>query len=425
MELTIGKKLLGGFLFVLLLLVIESAVSNSLISSTEESYKQLIDENIENVLLANGLEGDYLKQSEAVKNYLLTGDTIYLSDYEEYGQKVDKTINHMLKTYKTAADQEVIQQLGAFQLRYEELVNKAIAFKKDGNEVGYNNLLSTSAKTITNVFQGKIEALVKGQEELVQQGRAEVTDSVGRTKETVIYLGIMSCLIGTALAIIISRSISRPLHILAQYTEKVITPKGKFNSEFPKIKSNIYEVKQLYQSIDLAFQEIKQHINQLDIEIQTDALTRLANRRTFDLVINEQIHNDTSFSLILLDIDFFKKVNDTFGHLKGDDVLRFLASTMQELSREGDLCFRYGGEEFVIIVPYGDYETATVIAERLRMKLESTISPTGEIITISLGISVYPDHGKDAKEIIAAADEALYRSKSEGRNKTTFYSKTH
>lgn len=425
MELTIGKKLLGGFLFVLLLLVIESAVSNSLISSTEESYKQLIDENIENVLLANGLEGDYLKQSEAVKNYLLTGDTIYLSDYEEYGQKVDKTINHMLKTYKTAEDQEVIQQLGAFQLRYEELVNKAIAFKKDGNEVGYNNLLSTSAKTITNVFQGKIEALVKGQEELVQQGRVEVTDSVGRTKETVIYLGIMSCLIGTALAIVISRSISRPLHILAQYTEKVITPKGKFNSEFPKIKSNIYEVKQLYQSIDLAFQEIKQHINQLDIEIQTDALTRLANRRTFDLVINEQIHNDTSFSLILLDIDFFKKVNDTFGHLKGDDVLRFLASTMQELSREGDLCFRYGGEEFVIIVPYGDYETATVIAERLRMKLESTISPTGEIITISLGISVYPDHGKDAKEIIAAADEALYRSKSEGRNKTTFYSKTH
>ena len=99
-------------------------------------------------------------------------------------------------------------------------------------------------------------------------------------------------------------------------------------------------MKQLYQSIELAFQEIKHHIHQLDIEVQTDALTGLANRRTFDLVINEQIHNDTSFSLILLDIDFFKKVNDTFGHLKGDDVLKFLASTMQELSREGDLCFR-------------------------------------------------------------------------------------
>ena len=87
--------------------------------------------------------------------------------------------------------------------------------------------------------------------------------------------------------------------------------------------------------------------------------------------------------------------------------------------------FPIGGEEFTIIVPYGDYETATVIAERLRMKLERTASPTGDIITISLGISVYPDHGKDAKKIIAAADKALYRSKSEGRNKTTFYSKAN
>ncbi len=194
------------------------------------------------------------------------------------------------------------------------------------------------------------------------------------------------------------------------------------NSEFPKIKSNIYEVKQLYQSIDLAFQKIKHHINQLDIEIQTDALTGLANRRTFDLVINDQIHNGTSFSLIMLDIDFFKKVNDTFGHLLGDDVLRFLARTMQELSRESDLCFRYGGEEFAIIVPYGDCETAIDIAERLRMNIESTASPTGEAITISLGISIYPKHGQDVKEIISAADEALYISKSTGRNKTTFYS---
>ena len=124
----------------------------------------------------------------------------------------------------------------------------------------------------------------------------------------------------------------------------------------------------------------------------------------------------------MLDIDFFKKVNDTFGHLKGDDVLIYLARTMKELSREGDLCFRYGGEEFAIIVPYGDAETATVIAERLRMKLESTPCPTGDAITVSLGISVYPEHGQDSKEIISAADKALYRSKSKGRNKTTVYS---
>ncbi len=93
--------------------------------------------------------------------------------------------------------------MAAFQWRFEELVDKAARFKKEGNEVGYNNLLRTSAKTISNVFQGKIDALVKGQEQLVQKDRDEVADSVEKTKETVIYLGIFSILIGTALAIIL------------------------------------------------------------------------------------------------------------------------------------------------------------------------------------------------------------------------------
>ena len=423
MKLTIGKKLLGGFMFVLALLVIESLVSNSVINSTKESYNQLIDTNVNNALLAKDLEKTYLQQANAAKSYLLTGDDQYLSQFEEFSQKTNKMIDRMMETFTTAEDLEVIQQLEAFQNCFEIIVNKEIAFKKEGNEVGYNNLLSTSSKTISNVFQGKIDALVKGQEQLMQTGRDEVEASVEKTKKTVLLISIFSILTGTALAIMISRSISRPLHILAKYTETIINPKGKMNVEFPKIKSTIYEVKQLYNSIDLAFQEIKDHINQLDTAIQTDALTGLANRRTFDLVINEQIQNHSPFSLIFLDIDFFKKVNDTFGHLVGDDVLKFLSHTMQELTRDGDLCFRYGGEEFAIIVPYGDRDTAIDIAERLRSKVESTESPTGEYITISLGIAIYPEHGQDSKEMISAADEAMYTSKVEGRNKTTFYSK--
>ena len=425
MKLTIGKKLLGGVILAVLFISFESIVSINLISSTEESYKHLIDKNIENMLLANRLEIDYYNQTGSVKNYLLTGDPFYLSQYEDYAQKVNTMIGHMLKTFKSTEDQEYIRHLAAFQLRYEELVNKAISYKKDGNEAGYNSILKTSAKTITNVFEGKIDALVNGQEAFLQQRTKEVTDSVEKIKITVIYLSILILIIGTPLAIMISRSISKPLYQLAQYTEHSFTPTGNFNTEFPKIKSTIYEVNQLYHSIEYAFQQIQNHINQLDIKIQTDALTGIANRGTFNLVIKEQIQNGTPFSLIMLDIDYFKKVNDTFGHLKGDDVLIYLAKTMQKLSREGDLCFRYGGEEFSIIVPYGDAETATVIAERLRMKLESTTCPTGDVITVSLGISVYPENGENSKEIISAADKALYRSKSEGRNKTTVYSKDY
>lgn len=422
MKLTIGKKLFGAFLFVLTLLIIESIVSNQVIKFTANSYKQLIDENVKNSLLAKDLENHYFKQSDAVKSYLLTADPTYVSKYREHSHHVNKIIEQMLIAYTEKDDKEVIQQLAAFQSRFQEIANKEIGFKQVEYTVGYTDLLSTSSKTISNVFQGKIDALVKGQELLVQQGSKKSADSIERTRAFVIYLSIFSILIGMTLSFIISQSISKPLHVLAQYTEKIITPKGLINSAFPTIKSNVYEVKQLYQSIKVAFEEIKHHINQLDSEIQTDALTHLANRRTFDLVINEQIENRTSFALIFIDIDFFKRVNDTFGHLVGDDVLRFLAQIMRDLSREGDLSFRYGGEEFAIIVPYGDRDTAISIAERLRIYLEHTPSPTGEVINISLGISIFPDHGQTVNEIIATADEALYQSKSQGRNRTTFYS---
>ncbi len=423
MKITIGKKLLGGFVFVLILLVIESVVSNNGIISTQQSYKKLLDENMGNVMLAHELDNYYIKQSDAVRSYILTGDEAYRSQFEKYVQKSKNTINRMSNTFKTEEDQEIIQQLAAFQLRYEEIVRKEFSFKKEGNIPGYTNLLMTSSKTISNVFQGKIDALIQGQEQLMQKGSNEVADSVEQTKKFVIYLGVFSILTGTALSFTIGHSISKPLHTLAKYTEKLIVQKGNMNSDFPKIKSSTYEVKQLYQSLQLAMQEVHHHINQLNIDIQTDALTGLANRRTFDLVINEQIYDRTPFSLIFLDIDFFKKVNDTYGHLVGDDVLRFLAYTMKELTRKGDLCFRYGGEEFAIIVPYGDCDTTIEIAERLRMKLESTVCPTGETITISLGIAFYPEHGQNSDEIISAADEALYISKSEGRNKTTLFSK--
>ena len=141
MKLTIGKKLLCGFAFVLLLLVIESVVSISVINSAKESYKHLMDENVNNSLLAKDLENHYLQQSDSVKSYLLTGDSEYISLYEEHAQQTNKMINHMMKTYTNDEDQEVIQQLAAFQFRFEEIVNMEISLKKDGNEVGYNNLL--------------------------------------------------------------------------------------------------------------------------------------------------------------------------------------------------------------------------------------------------------------------------------------------
>ena len=110
-------------------------------------------------------------------------------EYEEISEKANDTISLMKEAYDSERDQIIISQLAAFQLRYDEIVKKEVAFKKVGNAVGYTNLLNTSGKTISNVFQAKIEALVKGQKQYMQTGTVEVSEAVVNTKEFVIYLG--------------------------------------------------------------------------------------------------------------------------------------------------------------------------------------------------------------------------------------------
>ena len=125
--------------------------------------------------------------------------------------------------------------------------------------------------------------------------------------------------------------------------------------------------------------------------------------------------------MIMIDIDNFKKVNDKHGHLVGDDVLRFIASIMEDVSRKEDLCYRYGGEEFAYLLRNKEVEDAYALAERLRLKLSYTPSPAGYPITISLGISTRQKDDKFPEDIIKRADSALYQSKRAGKNKTTIY----
>ncbi|MBP1153668.1 MULTISPECIES: GGDEF domain-containing protein [unclassified Paenibacillus] len=164
-------------------------------------------------------------------------------------------------------------------------------------------------------------------------------------------------------------------------------------NKLPEIKSTTYEMRQLYDSAKIALGYINKNLNDLMIETETDGLTGVPNRRSFDLTLEKLVSSQTPFSLILLDIDHFKSINDTYGHLIGDEVLQLLAKTLLDLSREADLCFRYGGEEFALIVKSKDMEIAKHVAERVRTTVEKTNNPTEKIITISLGVSIYLNMG--------------------------------
>ena len=167
-------------------------------------------------------------------------------------------------------------------------------------------------------------------------------------------------------------------------------------------------------------------INLLKIQklAETDGLTGLNNHRRFQERMSELIaisrREPMRFCLLLLDIDHFKRFNDTFGHQAGDQVLIHLAKVMKQHAREIDIVARYGGEEFAIVLRQCEPKMAVKIAERIRKASDQQkIKIRDQIlnITVSIGISCFPEHGADAATLIAVADEALYRAKERGRNR--------
>jgi diguanylate cyclase (GGDEF)-like protein len=173
---------------------------------------------------------------------------------------------------------------------------------------------------------------------------------------------------------------------------------------------------------------LEQANNKLEIISKTDGLTGLLNRKSWeDILINEferESRYQEGCSIIIFDIDHFKKVNDTYGHPAGDEVIRQTANIVFQSIREIDIAGRYGGEEFVILLPHTTIETAHVLAERIRREIAAQPAYyEGEIIeyTVSLGVADFHPSLKDPTQWIAFADQALYQSKQGGRNQTTVY----
>lgn len=164
--------------------------------------------------------------------------------------------------------------------------------------------------------------------------------------------------------------------------------------------------------------------NELEEMATRDPLTGLFNRREMSRVLEEELERARRYqrpmAVLWVDFDHFKDVNDTFGHAAGDSVLRSVSRLLLGSVRSVDAIGRFGGEEFVIVLPEMDLEEAQDTAERLRRKVAEKPQPLGngqEVpLTISVGIAVYPDHGQTASTLCAAADKAMYLAKQRGRN---------
>ena len=167
--------------------------------------------------------------------------------------------------------------------------------------------------------------------------------------------------------------------------------------------------------------DFKAHLDTWQEAAFTDHLSGLANRRRLERQLELEITRTEryghAFSLLMIDIDKFKRVNDTFGHEMGDEVIRLLAKIMQEGIRGIDLAARIGGEEFAIILTETPVERAVEVAERLKQSIKNAKIPSVGSVTVSVGVAESPDCAQSARELMACADAALYAAKEQGRDR--------
>lgn len=191
------------------------------------------------------------------------------------------------------------------------------------------------------------------------------------------------------------------------------------------------ELSELIQNVNIMRLELSDSIHSLKSKVNVDELTGLYNRRYFNEYFTKQwefgLRQSQNVSVILFDIDHYKKFNDTYGHLTGDDCLKMISNSVTTMSTHVNFVARYGGEEFVVLLLNKTTEETMQIAENIRetvlnLKIPHISSPTNESVTISLGVAIkVPTATMCPDELISMADQALYQSKQNGRNQVTLY----
>ena len=200
-----------------------------------------------------------------------------------------------------------------------------------------------------------------------------------------------------------------------------------------KRSMRLHETRQALKARELDLQKQIQEIqalqNLLREQALSDPLTGLYNRHRLEDVLTREgassMRSQRPMSLVLIDVDHFKGINDRLGHQIGDEVLRQVAHHLQAYTRASDWCFRYGGEEFLLVFPETSLEDARQKADVLRQSLAERPLVCGDVqvdVTVSAGLASFPSDGTDMDSLIGAADKALYQAKNQGRNRVLTFS---
>lgn len=366
------------------------------------------------------LQNLILKAAMPPNDYLIHGDPAERELFIQLSQEVDEAFEDAFASpFEFEEDRAMVDS--AFQ-EWQRALSMGKALLAFPDPVG-----NPTAALQMEHFDLHIDQVVERLNNVHKLEHGEVEEKIARvdaTKRRVLGLfqGMFAVGFGIAVAagLALAHSILNPVSVLKEGASRFGA--GILSHRIP---TNGDELGQLAMTFNTMAEQLQNSQETLKDLASHDGLTGLYNHREFYRLLEEEVKRSLryhhSFSLLIVDLDHFKAVNDTYGHQVGDEVLCAIATLILGKVRSTDRVARYGGEEFVIILTETPGSDAQVIAERIRISVSShPIAVTQEEkvnLTVSIGLSAFPEDGGSGKEIIHAADQALYAAKNAGRNK--------
>lgn len=376
-----------------------------------------------------------------VNDYLISGErkrekARFYKRFQELRQGInlftEKSDDYQLLVEKLVPHIGLLEQIG------EEIFNLEIYEFRNGAKLMYE--FDEHGESMQKILNAKVN--------VTKQKLYTSIDDNKKIVNTLNFIMLMGSLIVGSLGLMfifyLDKNIRSPLEEISTSVKTLDTTKwdkvnvetfnevsilaDEYNKMVDRLKDSYDNLESLVQKRTVDLENANKKLEKLAL---TDGLTGLYNHRHFMESLSMEFDRSARYghklSLMVIDIDFFKKYNDTYGHLVGDEVLRCVADTLQENVRDVDFVARYGGEEFCIYLPEIDIVGAMAMAERQRIEIEkcthcANISVKSgkkpqEGITISIGVATFPDHTDNASDLIKVADDALFVAKDNGRNR--------
>ena len=356
-----------------------------------------------------------LQSAMPVNDYLLTGDPSEQVLFDFLAHEVDSrfAVLKLSKCYEEEEERKLIDASWAVWQKTRTIGKKIFVspVQEGGREPGQR----------MKVFDAHIDKTVENLNRLYDEVQHEITKQhahardVQRTMNLLLILVFAGALLATVIAgFLLSRSIILPIRALQDGVFRF----GQGDNSFRVVLDRGDE-----------FGHLAKTLNSMAARLEYDSLTGVYSRPEFQRRLRNELDRSLRYghilTLLMVDLDHFKRVNDTCGHPCGDDVLRAVATHLMKEVRNFDSVARYGGEEFVVIMPETGTDGARVVAERLRESIASrpiTTSRGNTVnITVSIGMAAFPDDARSGEDLIAVADVALYAAKDGGRNRVVVY----